>query len=66
MVERDIEVVLLFAAAVVGVGVVVVREEMTVLLLCECVVGETVMKLPSMVGCCNTAKRIIDEEDKSR
>jgi len=54
MVERDIEVVLLFAAAVVGVGVVVVREEMTVLLLCEYVVGETVMKLPSMS---NTAKR---------
>ena len=48
MVERDIGVVLLFAAAAVGVGVVVVREEMTVLLLCEYVVGETVMKLPSM------------------
>ena len=45
MVERDIAVVLLFAAAA-AVGVVVVREEMTVLLLCECVVGETVMKLP--------------------
>jgi hypothetical protein len=49
MVERDIGVVL-FAA----VGVVVVREEMTVLLLCECVVGETVMKLPLMS---NTAKK---------
>jgi hypothetical protein len=61
MVERDIAKngVVLFAAVV---GVVVVREEMTVLLLYECVVGETVMKLPLMS---NTAKkRIIDEEDK--
>jgi hypothetical protein len=60
MVERDIGAVLLFAAA--AVDVVVVRVEMRVLLLCECVVGETVMKLPLMS---NTAKkRIIDEEDK--
>lgn len=53
MVERDIAKngVVLFAAVV---GVVVVREEMTVLLLYECVVGETVMKLPLMS---NTAKK---------